>query len=63
MNINDRSGLVLLHSPAAFAPAGHGHDIAAAIERPQSCPECGLLTAGAFTFRSRRFREARYDSV
>ena len=42
MNINDRSGLVLLHSPAAFAPAGHGHDIAAAIERPQSCPECGL---------------------
>ncbi len=42
MNTNDRYGLTLLHSPAAFVPAGCGHDVAAAIERQPGCPECEL---------------------
>lgn len=42
MNTNEKTTMKLWHSPAAFVAAGHGQDIAAALERPASSPECEL---------------------
>ena len=42
MNTHEKTTMKLWHSPAAFVAAGHGQDIAAALERPASSPECEL---------------------